>query len=139
MQKPYGFPHTEKLKSVVRIEQLFTKGRSFWTFPCTVYYRIGTNDEIPSSQILVSVGKHYFKHAVDRNRMKRLLREAYRLHKKPMMDAVADTGLNINIGLVYKSHQLQDFAAVEASMVQILSRLEGLIRRVAASKGQHQQ
>lgn len=131
MQKKYGFPHGEKLKSVVRIDKLFSKGKSFWVFPCTVYYRIAGAEEIPASQILVSVGKHYFRHAVDRNRMKRLLREAYRLNKQSLMKAVEDTGLNFNVGLVFKSRNLIDFATVENSMRNILQQLESIIRKKA--------
>ncbi len=129
MQKRNGLPREEKLKSVVRTEKLFTKGKSLWVFPCTVYYRIAGPDDIPAPQILVSVGKHYFKHAVDRNRMKRLIREAYRINKHSIMQAAADTGLNFNIGFVYKSRNLIDFATIENSMKNILAQIEGIIRK----------
>lgn len=129
MHKPNGLPREEKLKSVVRTEKLFTSGNNLWVFPCSVYYRIAGPDEIPASQILVSVGKHYFKHAVDRNRMKRLLREAYRIYKQPLQAASADAGLNYNLGFVYKSRNLLEFAVIENSMKNILAQIENVIRK----------
>lgn len=131
MQKHYGFPRSEKLKSVARTGLLFSSGKSFWIFPCSVYYRIGGKPELQKSQILVSVGKHYFKHAVDRNRMKRLLRESFRLHKHRLMEAAQEAGLCFNMALVYKSRNLMGFAAVEASMLAILARMEEIVRKAA--------
>lgn len=86
MPKKYGLSRSEKLKSVVRTEKLFTKGKSFRVFPFSVYFRLSNDGELTQNQFLVSVGKHYFKHAVDRNRMKRLVREAYRKNKLPLYE-----------------------------------------------------
>lgn len=129
MQKKYGLSRASRLKSVVRTERLFTKGKSFWTFPFNVYYRIGGVDDTQANQILVSVGKHYFKHAVDRNRMKRLVREAYRLNKIPLMEAAEQAGLRFNVGFVYKCHELSDFATIEKSVKQIIVHLINIIGR----------
>ena len=128
MAKQYGFSKSEKLKSVVRIERLFTGGRSFWAYPFNVYYRIyNAEDNDAECQLLVSVGKHYFKHAVDRNRVKRLVREAYRLNKTPLIDAVAKSGVHLDLGLVYKSKQISDYKTVETSIKQIMERLAAAV------------
>lgn len=123
MPKIYGLSRNEKLKSVVRIEKLFTKGKPAWVFPFNVYLRFGSSEEYKENQFLVSVGKHFFKHAVDRNRMKRVIREAYRLNKQPLYDAAAAKGVCFNVGFVYKSRQLSDFALVSESMKKAIAML----------------
>lgn len=76
----FNYPKNEKLKSQNAIDLLFSQGKSVAKYPLRLVYV-----EIPSAeeklQIGVSVSKKYFKKAVDRNRFKRLLREAYRLNK----------------------------------------------------------
>jgi ribonuclease P protein component len=74
----------EKLKSRKLLEQLFTKGRSFSVFPLKVFYMPlpGTVDHAVKAGVGVSA-KH-FRKAVDRNRIKRLLRECYRLNKQSL-------------------------------------------------------
>ncbi|MBO4771318.1 MAG: ribonuclease P protein component [Bacteroidales bacterium] len=130
MAKQYGFSKSEKLKSVVRIEKLFTGGRSFWAYPFSVYYRI-CNDEGDGAgcQMLVSVSKHYFKHAVDRNRVKRLVREAYRLNKTPLLAALQAANVSLDFGIVYKSKEIADYKTVEAGVRQALERLCGCIEK----------
>lgn len=122
MAKKYGFARCEKLKSYVRIDALFTGGRSFWVYPFCVYYRI-YNGEDAACQMFVSVGKRFFKHAVDRNRLKRLVREAYRLNKPPLLDAVSKAGVHLDFGIVYKSKQIADFKTVEAAVKQVIDKL----------------
>jgi len=82
MTKKYSLSRGERLKSVVKTQKLFLKGKSFKIFPFHVYYRLSNNTEVLKNQFVISVGKHFFKHAVDRNRMKRLVREAYRKNKQ---------------------------------------------------------
>ena len=76
-----SYPKKEKLKSKKLIEQLFVEGQSVSVFPLRLVYMATTFEENVNLKTGVSVSKRNFKNAVDRNRIKRLLREAYRLNK----------------------------------------------------------
>lgn len=134
MSAQFSFSKYEKLKSVVRIDKLFTSGRSFWTYPFCVYYRLHSDVSSSGCQMLVSVGKRYFKHAVDRNRMKRLIREAFRLNRGNLFKIVAESGVCVDIGVVYKSKELLDYSTINSSMMQALSHLSSLIAKKENSK-----
>jgi len=76
-----SFSNKEKLKSKKLIEQLFLDGNSVSAFPLRMVYLNASFDDGSKTKIGVSVSKRNFKNAVDRNRIKRLLRETYRLYK----------------------------------------------------------
>ena len=76
-----SYPKKEKLKSKKLIEQLFDVGQSVSAFPLRLVYLQTTFDDDIIAKTGVSVSKRNFKTAVDRNRIKRLLREVYRLNK----------------------------------------------------------
>ena len=75
------YPKKEKLKSKKLIEQLFANGQSISVFPLRLVFLPTTFEDSISAKTGVSVSKRNFKTAVDRNRIKRLLRESYRLNK----------------------------------------------------------
>jgi ribonuclease P protein component len=84
------YPKNEKLKSKITIDLLFSKGKSVSKYPLRLVF-VESDYGIPgdSDQMLkmgVSVSKKYFKHAVDRNYFKRVLRETYRLNKHLLVD-----------------------------------------------------
>lgn len=86
----FTYPKTEKLKSKITIDLLFSKGKSVSKYPLRLVF-VESDYGIPedSDQMLkmgVSVSKKYFKHAVDRNYFKRVLRETYRLNKHILID-----------------------------------------------------
>jgi ribonuclease P protein component len=86
----FTYPKTEKLKSKITIDLLFSKGKSVSKYPLRLVF-VESDYGIPedSGQKLkmgVSVSKKYFKHAVDRNYFKRVLRETYRLNKHLFVD-----------------------------------------------------
>jgi ribonuclease P protein component len=77
----YSFPKEERLCSKKLITELFSKGSSFNLYPLRFVYLKHPEPVATAPQVLVSVSKKYFKKAVDRNRLKRQMREAYRLHR----------------------------------------------------------
>ena len=86
----FTYPKSEKLKSKITIDLLFSKGKSVSKYPLRLVF-VESDYGIPedSDQKLkmgVSVSKKYFKHAVDRNYFKRVLRETYRLNKQILID-----------------------------------------------------
>jgi len=88
----FTYPKTEKLKSKITIDLLFSKGKSVSKYPLRLVF-VESDYGIPedSEQKLkmgVSVSKKYFKHAVDRNYFKRVLRETYRLNKHLLIDSL---------------------------------------------------
>ena len=95
-----AFPKSERLCSRKAIEALFAGGnRAFSAFPLRVVYRVIPQESTPSvsPQVLISVSKRHFKHAIDRNRAKRQIREAWRLNRdilSPSSGTVSD-GLSV--------------------------------------------
>ena len=89
-ERRYTFSKAERLCSKKLIERLFSGGnKSFPAFPLRVVYMSLSADESEADvSILISVPKKRFKHAVDRNRVKRQVREAYRLNKHILLDAL---------------------------------------------------
>lgn len=75
----HSFGKVEKLKSKKNIDKLFIEGQSIKKFPVKLVF---TSIDGPFNKVGVSVPKRNFKRAVDRNRLKRLMRESYRLNKQ---------------------------------------------------------
>ena len=76
-----SYSKKDKLKSKILIDQLFAAGKSVSVYPLRLVYIPTTFNDDVKAKTGVSVSKRYFKLAVDRNRIKRLLRESYRINK----------------------------------------------------------
>ena len=122
--KQFGFPKPEHLCLKLDIENLFEAGsRSMTAFPLRVVYREVPHTSGPAVQVLLSVSKRRYKHAVDRNRAKRQLREAYRLNKSILLEALPEqTGLHL--AFLWLSDRPVDSR-------QIHSRVKTLLMRIA--------
>ncbi len=100
-------------------------------FPLRVVYMPVERDgseagaALPPVSILVAVPKKRFRHAVDRNRMKRLVREAYRLNKHVLWDALAGKDVRLVLGFVCITDTLPSYRMVNKSMVKMLNRIVG--------------
>lgn len=110
----------EILRSKKNIEELFKNGSSFFLYPYKVIYQPDAKAE--NNQILFSVSKKYFKKAVDRNLLRRRMREAYRLNKSILTDEQFDS-LSISIALIYISKLKLPFTDIENKLKQVLVRL----------------
>ncbi|MGC1630731.1 MAG: ribonuclease P protein component [Gelidibacter sp.] len=85
-----SFKKIEKLKSQKLIEKLFSEGKSVAVYPLRLVYLKTSFDDAVQIKTGVSVSKRNFKTAVARNRIKRLMREAYRLNKAKYFDNIPD-------------------------------------------------
>ena len=105
------------------IEKMFAGGsRSFSVFPLRVVYLPVDDLEVPVS-ILVSVSKRRFKRAVKRNRVKRQIREAYRLNKQLLLEALSGSQCRLAIAFIYLSDELVSSSLIEERMKTALSRI----------------
>jgi ribonuclease P protein component len=87
MSRQFTYGKDEKLKSRKIIESLFNSGQSFTVYPLKVLYKIESSDEA-ILQAGVAVSKRLFKKAVERNWVKRLMRESYRIQKNDLKEIV---------------------------------------------------
>ncbi len=110
------FPKAEKLCGQTRIEQLYRHGKRFVVWPLRVTYL--PTDDAPT-EVLVWAPKSLFKHAVDRNRLRRQMREAYRLNKQ----ILADTGKTYQIAFNYMEKEMHDYRVIDKAMRRALKRL----------------
>lgn len=128
-----GLTKTERLTSQLVIDKLFAGGNaSMAAFPLRIVYMQMEKQEgsqqldgvqQPPVSILVSVPKKRFRHAVDRNRMKRLVREAYRLNKHILWDALQEKNFRLAIAFVCITDTLPTFRSVNKSMRKALIRI----------------
>ena len=123
MNHPNSFPKSEHLCGDKRIGQLFIQGDAFIAYPLRVVYLIAPKKDVESASVMVSVPKKRFKRAVKRNRLKRLMREAYRLNKQPLVALLKENDLQLHVAFNYVSDDELDFVAVEKKMKVALQRL----------------
>jgi len=117
------FSKSEHLCGENRITRLFTQGDAFIAYPLRVVFIIEPRKDDEPASILVSVPKKRFKRAVKRNRLKRLMREAYRLNKQLILEKLNVKQLQIHLAFNYVSDDELDFIAIEKKMKISLGRL----------------
>ncbi|MBE6293461.1 MAG: ribonuclease P protein component [Bacteroidales bacterium] len=123
-QLRYTFPKHEHLKSKSIIEKLYAQGCSVTAYPLrAVYLFLPPDEKSPTASILISVAKKRFRHATDRNLMKRRIREAYRLNKHTITTPLAGEGKKIAIAILYIDNKHSNTEFLKRKMHKLLSNI----------------
>ncbi len=160
MAKQFTLGKKERVKSRKVIEQLFKEGNFFFLFPFKVYYilqpvsvaRLIVNDSrlqatdsglsgsgyqhsAPDSPLRfgIGVGTRNFKRAPDRNRIKRLTREAYRLQKNELLENIISTKIQVSLFFIYTGKELPDHLLVKEKTKLILDKLIKVVNENVAA------
>ena len=124
VNRKFTFPKQERLSWKRHIDLLFANGRSFVAFPLRVIYLPVEEDALSArASVLISVPKKKFKRAVKRNLIKRRMREAYRIHKHDLFDALANNQQRMLVAFLYLDKEILPFSEIEKVMQKALDIL----------------
>jgi ribonuclease P protein component len=119
--KPYSLGKSERLKSRKQIDILFEKGKKISQFPFRILYLMEPGKEEIRAGFAVS--SKNFPRAVDRNRIKRLCREAYRLQKLELKTTVIKNACVLTLFIIYTGREIITYREVAMSLKQGLDKL----------------
>lgn len=133
IQAVFTFKKQERLTSLKEIDALFERkhSSSVSIYPLRAVYRTfaASDEREPAIKVLVSVAKKRLHHAVDRNRAKRQIREAYRLQHQALSQSLQAKGLRMNIAFVWLSNEPVNtqriFEAMQNTLTSIEQRIVG--------------
>lgn len=122
------FCKSERLKQKRDIDKLFQYGKVLTEFPVQVIYHL---EFAKQSNLLAgfTVPKRSLKNAPDRNRIKRIMRESYRLNKKIINETVQNKNLKLYLMFVYKSKEIKSYHELEKKIFILLQRLQTMINK----------
>ena len=131
--RKYTFPKEEHLCRKKLIEELFSKqGSSFGVYPLRIVWIPAPALTTAPPQVLISVSKRTFKRAVDRNRLKRLIREAYRLNKYRLTEQPNGHSIAL-LGIIFTGKEKCSLALVEKKLISAFHRLLNIPAETSAA------
>ena len=121
------FRKQDKLKSSIEIDTLYRENKFVVSFPLKCYYSFSEVDaEKNSLCVAFAVPKKTFKKAVDRNTLKRRMREAYRLnYRKIFEEFISQKEKQLKLFILYIGKEIVDFACIEKKLQEVLGRIGG--------------
>ncbi len=122
-----SFNKSERLCSVKAISELFAEGRSLNISSLRVLCRIrpATAGMLPV-RVLITVPRRHFKKAVDRNLMRRRIREAWRKNKEPLVALMKEKSLSADIAIIWTDTMIRPYDYTEKSIKEAIARVSGL-------------
>lgn len=117
-----SLPSTERLKSLTAVRRLFADGETGFVYPFRyiIYTEKSTS---PSVEVLFSVPKRYHKRANRRNLLRRRTKEAYRLQKSGLHEALAGKGVAMDIAFVYSAKEVLPYKTISYAVRRILQEV----------------
>lgn len=108
-----------RLSGKKAVGSLFTGGSSFFVYPFKVVFVVRNEPIQPFRRVLFSVSRRNFKHAVDRNLLKRRMREAWRINLHTFDNKMA----NLDVGLIYTGKKIESYHYIEEKIIVIIGKL----------------
>lgn len=125
----YTFKKEERLCSRKHLDLLFKNGSSFLLYPFRVSYIFVDEPAEVQAQVVINVPKKRYKRAVDRNLLKRRIREAYRLNKQENFytKLPTDRGLLL-FSIQFVGKEKYDFEFIQKKLIATFKRFQNLIQ-----------
>jgi ribonuclease P protein component len=127
----HTFKKEERLSRKKIIESLFLMGNSFSQYPVKVVWLDYPLEGKYPAQVLISVPKRKFKRAVDRNLLKRRIREAYRKNKESLYDYLRERDKTCVLALLYISNDIVSYNEIEEKIILALERCKSEYEKTA--------
>ncbi len=119
----HTFPGSEKLRKRTLISNLFKEGTTFYLYPFRITWIDGPDSEAAPIQVLISVPKYNFPNAVHRNRIRRRIRESYRLNKEIAGKPLKAGNRHILLCIHYTSKEIIPSQNIHEKIILLLQRL----------------
>jgi ribonuclease P protein component len=124
--KQFTLSRHERLKSRKQIDKLFSDGKYFNMPPLRIGYILEPAGEQDHLQLGVGVSGRYFKKAVERNRVKRLLRESWRLQKTELADLAMQHGRSLKVFIIFTGRELPAYSLIYVKVGTAIAQLRTL-------------
>ncbi|MDR3261453.1 MAG: ribonuclease P protein component [Tannerella sp.] len=122
------FPKSERLSWKRHVDRLFAEGASFISYPLRiVYLPVKKEFAVAAVSVLVSVPKRKIKHAVDRNFIKRRMRESYRLRKQDLLRLFTEKDEALLIAFLYLKEEKSSFDVIDRAMEKAFHSLRSVL------------
>ncbi len=122
MANDQTFPKSQKLCSRSDIQYLLTNGQTLFVYPLICKY-VKVKKQDVDIQVAIVVSKRKFKHAVDRNREKRLIRETYRKNKQPLFDYIQNKEFSLHAIFIYADKRHLPYQIHDKRIKELINRL----------------
>ena len=128
-----GFSKTERLCSEKLIARLYQSGDFISKYPLRINLVLCELPAAVPCQVVFTVGKKRFPSAVDRNRVKRLMRELYRKSKMPLYQLLEGNGKQLAMSMIYTGKELPDFQLLEKQWDTMQKRMKKKLEEMIAT------
>ena len=119
----YTFKKEERLTRKKLMDELFNNGSSFYLLPFKVLLLETSFESLYPVQILISVPSKNFPRAVDRNKIKRLIREAYRMNKDSLYSELERKNKKLLLAYIYSSKKMETFSVIQEKVIVSLQKI----------------
>jgi ribonuclease P protein component len=130
-QSAYTLGRSERIKSRKKTETLFRSGKNLHLSSLRITYMV---TEEAGLQVGVSAAKRYFKKAVQRNRIKRLLRETWRLQKNELRQLTDQRTRGLSVFIVYAGKDMPDYESLRQQIQLTIKKLQHIFQKETGSE-----